>query len=52
MYEVQVLDSYKAKTYADGQCAAIYGQSPLCQRQQAARRMADFTTSSLNHRVE
>jgi hypothetical protein len=28
MYEVQVLDSYKAKTYADGQCAAIYGQSP------------------------
>ncbi len=28
MYEVQVLDSYQAKTYADGQCAAIYGQSP------------------------
>ena len=28
MYEVQVLDSYKAKTYADGQAAAIYGQSP------------------------
>jgi len=28
MYEVQVLDSYEAKTYADGQCAAIYGQSP------------------------
>ncbi len=28
MYEVQVLDSYRAKTYADGQAAAIYGQSP------------------------
>jgi len=28
MYEVQVLDSYQDKTYADGQCAAIYGQSP------------------------
>jgi hypothetical protein len=28
MYEVQVLDSYENKTYPDGQCAAIYGQSP------------------------
>jgi hypothetical protein len=28
MYEVQVLDSYEAKTYPDGQAAAIYGQSP------------------------
>jgi len=28
MYEVQVLDSYESKTYPDGQCAAIYGQSP------------------------
>jgi hypothetical protein len=28
MYEVQVLDSYNAKTYADGQCGAIYGQQP------------------------
>ncbi|MBC8097492.1 MAG: DUF1080 domain-containing protein, partial [Akkermansiaceae bacterium] len=28
MYEVQVLDSHEAKTYPDGQCAAIYGQSP------------------------
>lgn len=27
-YEVQVLDSYENETYADGQCAAIYGQSP------------------------
>ncbi len=27
-YEVQVLDSYKDYTYADGQAGAIYGQSP------------------------
>lgn len=27
-YEVQVLDSYKATTYADGSAAAIYGQYP------------------------
>ncbi len=28
IYEVQVLDSYQNKTYADGQGAALYGQSP------------------------
>ena len=28
LYEVQVLDSCQSKTYPDGQCAAIYGQSP------------------------
>jgi len=28
MYELQVLDSYQAKTYADGQAAALYGQQP------------------------
>lgn len=27
-YEVQVLDSYRNKTYPDGQAAAIYGQYP------------------------
>lgn len=27
-YEIQVLDSYKNPSYADGQCAAIYGQFP------------------------
>jgi hypothetical protein len=27
-YEVQVLDSYNNPTYADGQAAAIYGQTP------------------------
>jgi hypothetical protein len=28
MYEIQVLDSYKSKTYPDGQAGAVYGQSP------------------------
>lgn len=28
MYEVQILDNYENKTYADGQAAAIYGQKP------------------------
>jgi len=28
LYEVQVLDSYRAPTYADGQAAALYGQWP------------------------
>ncbi|HEX8202208.1 MAG TPA: DUF1080 domain-containing protein, partial [Isosphaeraceae bacterium] len=27
-FEIQVLDSYRADTYADGQAAAIYGQFP------------------------
>jgi len=27
-YEVQVLDSYNNISYADGQCAALYGQFP------------------------
>lgn len=27
-YEIQILDSYKNKTYADGQAAAVYGQYP------------------------
>ena len=28
LYEVQVLDSYQAATYPDGQAAAVYGQYP------------------------
>ncbi len=28
LYEVQILDSYQADTYADGQAAALYGQFP------------------------
>ena len=27
-YELQVIDSYQADTYADGQAGAIYGQYP------------------------
>ena len=27
-YEVQILDSYQNRTYADGQAAALYGQTP------------------------
>ncbi len=27
-YEIQVLDSYNSKTYADGQVSAVYGQYP------------------------
>lgn len=27
MYEIQVLDSYNNRTYADGQCAALYGRA-------------------------
>jgi hypothetical protein len=27
-FEIQVLDSYNNPTYADGQCGAVYGQSP------------------------
>jgi hypothetical protein len=28
LYEIQVLDSYQAKTYPDGQAGALYGQYP------------------------
>ena len=28
LYEIQVLDSYQNKTYADGQAGAVYGQFP------------------------
>ncbi len=28
VYELQVLDSYHNRTYADGSCASVYGQSP------------------------
>jgi hypothetical protein len=28
LYEIQVLDSYESKTYADGQASAVYGQFP------------------------
>jgi hypothetical protein len=28
LYEIQIFDSFKEKIYPDGQCAAIYGQTP------------------------
>ena len=28
LYEIQVLDSYENKTYADGEASALYGQFP------------------------
>lgn len=28
LYEIQVLDSYENETYADGQAASVYGQTP------------------------
>jgi hypothetical protein len=42
MYEVQVLDSYNNRTYADGQCAALYGQAvPLVN---ASRKPGEWQT--------
>ncbi len=42
LYEVQVLDSYNSKTYADGMAAAIYGQYPP--RVNASRRPGEWQT--------
>ncbi|PYU92927.1 MAG: DUF1080 domain-containing protein [Acidobacteria bacterium] len=42
LYEVQVLDSYQSKTYADGQAAAIYGQYPPLVN--ACRRPGEWQT--------
>lgn len=39
-YEIQVLDSYQAQTYPDGQAAAIYGQFPPLVN--AARRPGEW----------
>src|SRR5690349_2157465 len=41
-YEVQVLDSYQNRTYADGQAAAIYGQWPPLVN--AARKPGEWQT--------
>ncbi len=39
-YEIQILDSYRNETYADGSCAALYGRSaPLVN---ASRRPAEW----------
>ena len=46
-FEVQVIDSYQADTYADGQAGALYGQyPPLANASRPARRVAD-----LRHRL-
>ena len=43
LYEIQVLDSYNSKTYADGQVSAVYGQyPPLVNATRATRPMADL----------
>jgi 3-keto-disaccharide hydrolase len=42
LYEVQVLDSYNNKTYADGQAGAIYGQWPPLAN--AARKPGEWQT--------
>jgi len=42
MYEIQVLDSYNNRTYADGQCAALYGRNvPLVN---ACRKPGEWQT--------
>jgi len=42
MYEIQVLDSYSNRTYADGQCAALYGRAvPLVN---ASRKPGEWQT--------
>jgi hypothetical protein len=42
MYEVQILDSYQNKSYADGQVGALYGQKPP--RFNAARGPGEWQT--------
>jgi 3-keto-disaccharide hydrolase len=42
LYEIQVLDSYNNRTYADGQAAAIYGQWPPLAN--AARKTGEWQT--------
>jgi hypothetical protein len=42
LYEIQVLDSYENRTYADGQAGAIYGQWPPLAN--AARKPGEWQT--------
>ncbi len=42
LYEVQILDSYESRTYADGMAAAIYGQYPPLVN--ASRRPGEWQT--------
>ena len=42
LYEVQLLDSYNNKSYADGQCGAMYGQFPPLRN--AAKKPGEWQT--------
>jgi Domain of Unknown Function (DUF1080) len=42
LYEIQVLDSYENRTYADGQAGAVYGQYPPLVN--ASRKPGDWQT--------
>ncbi len=49
IYEVQILDSYRNKTYPDGQAAALYGQQPPMVN--ASRRPGDWQTYDIIFRA-
>jgi hypothetical protein len=49
LYEVQVLDSYNSRTYADGMAAAIYGQYPPLVN--ASRRPGEWQTYDIVFRA-
>ena len=46
IYEVQVLDTYQSRTYADGMAGAIYGQYPRSSTPPVSRESGRPTTSS------
>jgi len=48
-YEVQVLDSFENVTYADGQCASIYGQYPPMVN--ASRKPGEWQTYDIHFRA-
>ncbi|MBK7642310.1 MAG: DUF1080 domain-containing protein [Planctomycetes bacterium] len=49
LYEVQVLDSYENRTYADGQASALYGQFPPLVN--ACRRPGEWQTYDIIFRA-
>lgn len=48
-YEIQVLDSFENRTYADGQCAAMYGQYPPLMN--ASARPGEWQTYDITFRA-
>ena len=54
-YEIQVLDSFENRTYADGQAAAIYGQFPRSSmrrvRQASGRHTTSFSRRLISARI-